>query len=185
MQSEIWKDIPGYQGYYQVSDFGRVRSVDRLVVSGCPWHANGMRLSKGKILRQNRHLDGRLNVGLFKEGLREERNVHRLVLRTFVSECPDGMEGCHNDGDASNNSLTNLRWDTHQKNMDDQVIHGTRQRGEKSHRAKLTVALIESARSASARGIRQRDIAAMIGVCQATISQALSGERWKHLKANA
>lgn len=51
--------------------------------------------------------------------------VHRLVLEAFVGPCPFGMEGCHNDGDPTNNNLVNLRWDTHKNNEKDKIKHGT------------------------------------------------------------
>jgi hypothetical protein len=51
--------------------------------------------------------------------------VHRLVLKAFVGPCPEGMEGCHWDGDACNNKLDNLRWATHAENVEDSIRHGT------------------------------------------------------------
>jgi hypothetical protein len=101
---EIWKDIPGYVGSYQVSDRGRVRGLDRLDVRGRKW--------KGKILGLRKCSHGYLRAYLYLNKVSSVIRVHRLVLLTFVGPCPKGMESCHGDGIKSNNCLTNLRWGT-------------------------------------------------------------------------
>lgn len=122
---EEWKDITGYKKHYQVSDCGRVRSLDRVIV-----HPRGfeMRL-KGKFLKfQPQFVNDRiecLHVKLSSCGSVITKKVHRLVLEAFVGNCPEGYESCHNDGDASNNKVENLRWDTHEHNMMDKRHHGT------------------------------------------------------------
>src|SRR5690606_27256834 len=68
---------------------------------------------------------GYAQVDLHRAGVRTRFPVHRLVLIAFVGAPPAGFEGCHNDGDRLNNSLENLRWDTHSANMQDTVTHGT------------------------------------------------------------
>ncbi len=68
------------------------------------------------------------------------RKIHRLVLETFVGPCPVGFQACHNDGDYSNNSLSNLRWDTAKSNAGDRIRHCTQVRGEVCHSAKFTEA---------------------------------------------
>lgn len=64
-------------------------------------------------------------MNLSKSNAVESFLVHRLVLTAFVGPCPEGMEGCHEDGDPSNNRATNLRWDTHKNNQLDMHKHGT------------------------------------------------------------
>lgn len=81
------------------------------------------------------------------------QRVHRIVLETFVGPCPDGMEGCHNDGNPINNRVDNLRWDTRASNRADMLVHGTTTKppthwGEDHHNAKMTDAEVaEVARS--------------------------------------
>ena len=117
---EIWKQVPEYEGYYEVSDRGSVRSVDRFVEHSS---GRGLYLIKGKILKTRTNLGYQL-VNLYKNGVRETNRVHQLVLRAFVGECPAGYVVCHNDGNSSNNTLSNLRYDTQSENCKDIIKHG-------------------------------------------------------------
>lgn len=105
---ENWLEVPGYSGVYEVSDQGRVRSN---------------RSGEPVILRLSPSSDGHLRVRL-GAGRENRHSVHRLVLFTFRGEAPPGTEGCHNDGDPSNNRLENLRWDTRSNNAKDALRHG-------------------------------------------------------------
>lgn len=127
---EIWKDIPGYEGYYEASTRGRVRSLDRIVNS-----SNGQtRISRGKVLTQSvLGPGGYLRVTLSKEGIAKTRTVHRLVMETFIGPHPDGMEICHNNGDPADNRLENLRFGTPSDNRNDAVKHGTHYNTKKTH----------------------------------------------------
>jgi outer membrane receptor for monomeric catechols len=133
---ETWRPVLGFEDYYSVSDSGRVRSEPRVVIEpvrGCP------RRIRGGVLRSHKNKDGGyLFVSLSRDGVRVVRSVHTLVLEAFRGPAPKGMEGAHNDGNSLNCALSNLRWDTHQANVADQVRHGTQPRGEKHRNAKLT-----------------------------------------------
>lgn len=110
-QLEIWKPIKDYPKY-EVSSLGRIKSSSRDIL-------------KGHIVYKNKK-PCQVTVYLTKEnGEKKNLSVHRLVLEAFTGLCPAGYEGCHNDGDGTNNALTNLRWDTHKANMQDSIIHGT------------------------------------------------------------
>lgn len=123
--TEIWKPVVGFEESYEVSDRGRVRSIDRVTPHGA--HRRGVELSAAPGHR------GHLRVTLFDHGDRRLIYVHRLVLEAFVGPCPRGMECCHSDGDPKNNSLTNLRWDTRSANGLDAAKHGTHGNKRKSH----------------------------------------------------
>lgn len=131
--SEEWRAVTGYEGLYEVSDLGRVRSLDRYVQrnGGC---ASGrpMRL-KGIILKPRPMKSGHLQVNLGKNGISRNELIHQLVLIAFVGPRPKGMEGCHEDGDPSNNNLDNLRWDTRSGNNLDKVRHGNCHQTNKTH----------------------------------------------------
>ena len=116
--TEIWKPIAGYEGIYEVSDRGRVRSLDRVDSIGHRW--------KGQIIRSHAVSPrGYQGVALYRGEPRAwQPLVHRLVLEAFVGPCPEGMEACHGDGDTTNNAVTNLRWDTPSENSYDTVRHG-------------------------------------------------------------
>lgn len=130
-ESEIWKPVVGYEGYYEVSDHGRVRSLTRIVTTsdGRTWEQPGRILRPGVSGERS----PRQVVSLHREGHGRSHLVHRIVLQSFVGPCPDGMEGCHNDGDPQNNWLSNLRWDTSSENNLDTVRHGNHYQSNKTH----------------------------------------------------
>lgn len=113
---EAWRAVPGYEGTYEVSDLGRVRSLDRIKRDGRRWH--------GRMMRLIPHERGYLTVKLCRDNTCRMWFVHRLVLMAFVGEAPAGSEARHLDGDSSNAALANLAWGTHSENMLDQVRHG-------------------------------------------------------------
>jgi len=121
--SEEWRAVPWYEGSYEASDKGRVRSLDR-----CIFDKNGVkyRLS-GILLALNPNSDGYPSVCL--SGV--TKTVHRLVLEAFVGPCPDGLECCHEDDEPTNNCLSNLRWDTKSENQKDSYRHGRKGHGQK------------------------------------------------------
>lgn len=123
--TEIWKDVSDYEEFYKASDYGRVCSLDRSV----PHSSGGTAKRKGQILLPGYRMKNgaltSLHVTLCKDGTKTTTAVHRIVLEAFVGPCPAGLEGCHNDGDPTNNCLVNLRWDTHQNNNLDKRRDGT------------------------------------------------------------
>lgn len=114
-EPEAWKPVVGYEGLYEVSDLGRIRSLDRLNSRG--------RRSAGKVLSPGKRASGHLGVVLRRGGSPKAYLAHRLVLAAFIGPCPEGMEGCHNNGIPSDNRVANLRWDTRISNMHDRVRH--------------------------------------------------------------
>lgn len=118
MQStELWSPVPEYEELYEVSNMGKVKSLGRVDRLGREW--------RPRVLKPGIRHGGYSVVNLWRDGQRAQWLVHRLVLFAFVGPCPDGMEGCHNDGNPRDNSLSNLRWDTRSANHLDKVKHGT------------------------------------------------------------
>lgn len=118
---EMWRPVVGWEDLYEVSDHGRVRSLDRIGRLG----ASGSRKYKGRVLRPIANELNYQKVSLCRDRHHEIRRIHRLVLEAFIGPCPPGMETRHRDGDPANNHLTNLRWGTKTDNNLDQVRHGT------------------------------------------------------------
>lgn len=121
MKTEIWKNIPGYEGKYQVSDLGRVRSLDRSIEFPAYTLASGLRRCgstrrfKGKILRPGPNSSGHVSVVL-GHGL-PGRLVHQLVMLVFIGRCPAGQEVLHLNHAPSDNRLENLKYGTRSENL--------------------------------------------------------------------
>lgn len=127
--NEEWRPVVGYEGAYEVSSLGRVRSLDRIV----PVAGGSPRPLAGRILSPFRwDAMGHLGVSL-GAGRGNRYYVHHLVLASFAEPRPPGLVACHNDGNPSNNALTNLRWDTISGNARDKMLHGTDPHGSKTH----------------------------------------------------
>ena len=108
---EIWKDVIRYEGLYQVSNLGKVRSVDRRIPNSV---GSGTRLMLGKILSPSVcENPGYPSVVLSKRGKTKSFHVHYLILNAFVGPCPIGMECCHKDGNRRHSCLENIWWNTH------------------------------------------------------------------------
>jgi len=114
--------VPGFERYYEVSDLGRIRSLDRMV----PTRGAGMRLSPGRILKGGTYKDGHKHLVLSAEGRRHASTVHRLVMLAFVGPRPEGMEIRHLNGIPDDNRVTNLAYGTALENAEDRDDrHGT------------------------------------------------------------
>jgi hypothetical protein len=127
--TERWLPVVGFEGFYEVSDLGRVRGVDRIVKA----KLGSQRRQRGIILRPGLSGTGYWMVRLTKDAIGRSYAVHRLVLEAFAGPCPDDMEGCHNNGDRLDNRLVNLRWDTDRANNIDTVMHGAHRNASKTH----------------------------------------------------
>ena len=109
---EEWRDIEGYEGYYQVSNEGRIRSLDRTFLredgSTCTW--------KGKILSQSKQTNGYLTVQLYKNNITKRFRVHRLVAEAFIPNPNNYTDASHIDENFLNNNASNLEWCEHKTN---------------------------------------------------------------------
>lgn len=109
--NEIWKPVIGYEGCYEVSNFGRVRSLDRFVP-----HNGRTKFAKGEVLLPNLIQRGYLQVCLYKNGVGKRRLIHRLVMEAFNPTDDDSLVINHKDLDKTNNIVSNLEWVTHKQN---------------------------------------------------------------------
>ena len=113
MSEEIWKPIQGYEGYYEISSHGNVKSLDRTIKSKTGW----TRFCPKRKMTAREAGKGYLIVGLSKNGITSSVSIHRATLSVFRGSCPEGCEGSHIDGDKTNNRIDNLLWETHKENM--------------------------------------------------------------------
>lgn len=181
---ERWRPVVGYEGSYEVSDHGRVRSLDREIQQVNRWGTTTSRRLPGKLLAltadKGEYTYGRLQVKLCRAESQRTRLVHQLVAEAFLGPRLPGVEVAHRDGNPQNNRVDNLRYSTPAENTADKHTHGTMLRGDKIHSAKLTEADVVAIRAARGK-IKGVDLARMYGVRESQISRILAGQRWGHL----
>lgn len=164
LEEENWQPVVGWDGWYEVSDLGRVRSLPR---------ASGHR---GRVLKHCITPKHYPQVVLCRPGVRPKSyGVHRLVLETFVGPCPDGTEACHNNGVWADCRLVNLRWDTRKSNHADKLKHGTHNGGTRHYRALFTP---EQARQIRAMAGSHAAIAKKLGVSTTCVQKIKSGKSY-------
>lgn len=173
---EEWRKISVVDGY-EVSNFGRVRSVDRIVER---FHPNGTLVKqplKGQVISQAACKNGYLYVNLKGKHIQ----VHRLVAVAFVDGYAKGLDVAHENNDRHDNRSENLRWKSRKDNLADQLRHGTRLRGESQNGAKLTAGNVLEMRKMRREGVSWRLIGIEFGVATMTAKNAVVGNTWKHI----
>lgn len=172
-EQEIWKPVRNYEGSYEVSSRGRVRSIDRILSNGQPHH--------GRILSPSKNKNGYLIVGPSVNGKREPLHIHRLVAQAFLGDCPDGCEVNHLDGEKENNKYTNLEYTTASKNIKHAYRLGLRNEDGENHPShKLWDHEVIAIRSLKGV-VRNRRLSKLFEVSEATISNILSRKTWPHI----
>ena len=179
---EIWKGIHGWENFYQVSNFGRVRSLTRTIYAKRPYGSAGYRIYKGKILKTD-NIKSYPHIKLTKNSKSICINVHRLVLENFIGPCPKNYECCHWDNNRKNNKLSNLRWASRKDNMADKKRHGTQNniRGEKIHCAKLNSKKVIKIRKLKGI-ISSRKVGIKFNISKSQILDIWNNKSWSHVK---
>lgn len=182
---EVWRDIEGYEGYYQVSNFGRVRSVERVIYLH-DRESGRIRQPKtihGKILTNQLNRYGYLRVNMQKHPQRKAHFVHRLVAKEFVPGYCEGMQVNHKDENKQNNHADNLEWVTGKENINYGTAIARITASQPARRPIIQMSMdgkiirkFDSARKASfITGIDSRNITR---ACKGEFKQA-HGYRWK------
>ena len=112
MQNEIWKEISGYEGYFEVSNLGNFRSKDRII----KYKSNGTRLYPGKSLKTETIVEGYQRIVLMKEAIKKRYMCHRLVAQEFVPNPDNKPYVNHINGNKADNRAENLEWVTQSEN---------------------------------------------------------------------
>jgi len=174
---EVWKSIPGYEGYYEASSFGRIRSLDRLVNH----NYGGKALKKGRILAKRINGNGYYDCGLCVNQKLRVIQVHVLVCMAFYPNPERKGTVNHKDLDKLNNYASNLEWATHKENVHHFIASGrkripnhpphVRDRITKASMKKVTLLDIHSNEERQFESVNSA--AEYIGIDQSTISQAI------------
>ena len=175
-----WRPVPGFEGWYDVSDTGRVRSLPRTV------HVrqrlrNGMVATVAKRLRGQMLRPGIASNGYATVSLRGDTFcVHALVAAAFMGPKPEDTEVCHNNGDKTDCRVSNLRYDTRRENGVDMDAHGTRVRGERYPNAKLNTHAAREIRRLR-YSVTQAELARMFDVSPSAVQAVHDGRTWRHV----
>ena len=170
---EIWKDIEGYEGLYQVSNFGNIRSLETIAPSG--------KFVKQIIRKQSKDKDGYCIIGLNKNKSQKTYKVHRLVAKSFIDNPNNLPEINHKDEDKTNNKVSNLEWCNSKYNL----TYGARKGmfiGEKNNNCKLSKKDVEEIRKQYKKRSREFNSIALgkkYGVSHTQIISIINGKSWK------
>lgn len=183
--NEIWKDVIGYEGIYQVSNTGRVVSLSRPSVM----HNGGIKILPERLMTAKVNRGGYQVVHL-RTGGNLYPTVHKLVAQAFLDN-PDGKPTVnHIDGNKLNNHVDNLEWATHSEQMIHAISTGLyvqpdiskyTKRGESHPNSKLNPADIESIKLLRASGKTLKSIAEEFGIGISQVHRVCKGETWRHL----
>lgn len=155
MTREIWKDIEGYEGLYQVSNLGRVT-----------------RVTTNRILKSSKHVSGYLMVNLSKNSVTSHQRIHRLVAQAFIPNPENKPDINHVDEDKTNNNVNNLEWSTRKENCN----HGTRnERISKINSIPIISTNLKTGESTEFYGIN--DCARQLELQASNITHVLNGRR--------
>ena len=178
---EIWRSVVGFEGLYDVSSHGKIKSLDRLVEQV----GNNGELRKipykGQILKQKISSRGYLTQALYVNGGPTYCLVHRLIARAFIPNPENKPQVNHINGIKTDNRVENLEWCTHSENQKEAFRLGLRnQNGEKSPTSKLTEAQVLEIR-AKAGTKSHKKIGMEYGICRATVSFIITRKSWAHI----
>lgn len=174
---EILKDIEGFEGYYQLSNFGYVKSIERIVKS----NFGRTRRVKERVLKYGLDKDGYAFITAMKDSVGKNIRIHRLVAEYFVDGYENGLVVNHKDGNKLNNHYSNLEWVTQKENIDHSWKTGlANHKGENHFNSSLTTEKVKKIREMVRKKVMpQYSIAKLFNVSEATISRAVNFDCWK------
>ena len=170
---EKWKPVVGYEGIYEVSDSGRVRTDSRA-------SSVHKRYRPGTVLKPNEASNGYLHVPLNRKG-KKLPTIHSLVLTAFKGPKPAGQESRHIDGNNKNNKAKNLAWGTRKQNASDRITHGTSLNGTRHPLSKLTENQVLEIRQMWERGSTQAFLAVNFRISKSNVRSILKRRTWTHV----
>jgi hypothetical protein len=176
---ETWKSIEGFEGLYEVSDLGRVRSLDRMhprqyPIKGC---IISQRMGGGR----NHNKYPTITITRVNPKIRTDKLVHRLVAMAFIPNPENKPEVNHKDGDKTNNKVNNLEWSTRKENVRHSSENGLLMTNGAHFNAILNLEQVKEIKIKLANGFKRSALAKEYNIGYATISLIGTGKQWKHV----
>ena len=180
---EEWRPVVGYEGLYEVSSFGQVRSVDRVVTinyrEGQP--GGKMRRYKSRIKKQSQDPRGYTYVHLSKNNKAKNGYVHSLVAEAFIGPRPEGMHVCHGPAGPGCPAIWNVSYGTPEDNHKDRVRDGTDVKGENHFMARLSEDDVRKIFAAKGGEKSGSQIAKEYGLTKGAVYNIWNGRAWTHV----
>ena len=172
IEHPTWLPVVGWEGFYEVSYQGEIRSVDRRIT-----HPDGFdRLRRGQLRKTDLRADGYRSVLLSRPGKQKRFQVHRLVAAAFIGPCPEDKCVMHLDGVRDHNHFKNLAYGTWKENSAMRLDHGTDARGANNANAKLTPEQVEEIRQCQRGQIKP--LCQELKISYDTAKAIRAGRRW-------
>lgn len=182
VEQEVWKPVAGYEGSFEVSSHGQVRSLDKVSPQKSAKGKIYQCSRKGRQLKLELDTKGYFRIHFTSVGIRRSYGVHQLVALAFIGSKPGGNYVVnHKDGNPKNNHVNNLEWVTHKENAQHALATGLTPRGEKCPWAKLTEENIRQIKLLWMNGNKCQKIAQIIGLDRKYVTEILRETRWKHV----
>jgi hypothetical protein len=179
---EIWKDIKGFEGYYQVSNHGKIKSLSRSIINS---KGIAKKLSE-KILKPRPNKDGYVRVCLYSPSSNVDRLIHLIVAEHFIPKVDGKHQINHINGVKHDNHVSNLEWCTPSENIRHSFDELKREvffaKGSEHPNSKLNEEKVYAIRKALQEGVSFRKLAKKYGVNRGSIGRIKHGLTWKHVK---
>lgn len=177
LEGEVWLPVVGYEGFYEISNKGRLKTVKKTVRT----KSNGRHPRKERILNPTINQKGYYHTSLHREASVKWFTIHRLVAQAFIPNPENKPQVNHIDSTPLNNNVENLEWCTHGENMKHGFLYGRKtQKGEKNNQAKITREIAEKVRELYAEGnLTQWQVGEVFGLARCHIKDITTYKIWK------
>ena len=177
---EIWKDIPNYEGIYQASTLGNIRSLGFTHEINNQWGSTSVRYKKGRVLKHHINTPGYYSVQLCKDKITKRIMTHRLIAITFLLNVENKREVNHKDSNRLNNNLDNLEWVTSKENTEHYIKLGRKRTplGMDTHNAVLTEEIVKEIFMSE---LSAEKLSKTLNINKGTIASVKQGINWKWL----
>ncbi len=178
LQNEIWKPVMGYEGMYEISNYGRVKSLGRAIVDK---YGYIQRISTDKLLKLTQEKSGYLSVVFNNKGFSKKKLVHRVVAIHFLNNPQEKPQVNHKDGIKNNCHFLNLEWATISENTQHAYNSGLIKKrfNEDCNLTTISNNKIDEIKNLLLLGFRNCEISKMTGICKPTIS-SIKNNRARH-----